>query len=129
MNDYKLRVGLSELDRGRNQRTVHIYRVGSPLLFFVNLKPMDVGLVSSTFNKFTYHVCIDKELYNMYMASPQGVPYLNISLHALCTPEEEIQIVLDMISRLNVYMDSTAKHFITILDKLANNAIFETSEN
>ncbi len=31
MNDYKLRVGLSALNKNSNSRTVHIYRVSRPI--------------------------------------------------------------------------------------------------
>lgn len=122
MNNYKLRVGISDLDRNSRQRTIHIYKEGSPLYFFVNLNPLNnEGIV--------YHICIDKELYSAYMVLPKGSEgsTLNIAIHTLCTAQEEIRVALEVIEKLNTYMDSTAKHFVKILDELVNKAIFETN--
>jgi len=120
MNDYKLRVGLSALNKNSNSRTVHIYRVGRPIFFFANLN-------SVSNNGVVYSVCIDKDLYCMYMAAPPETNELDI--YALCSADEEIQVVLDIINRLSTYSDSTAKHLMTIFNDLLNEVIFETNEN
>lgn len=117
MSEYKFKAGMSNMDRHTHQRTVHIYKENNPVYFFTSLNP----LFSSN---ILYHICIDIDLYKMYM-NPSYQNNLDIYLHQKYDPVHYLDMLLEIIERINTYEDSTAKHFAKILSDIADEMIFK----